>query len=82
MEDLYAPSTLGHKGLPFPVGGPSLQNANVRCLVFDTTPQTAVLQVTASFSSMMETVLSVAMLEQEWAGHNEVSDPSAPLHAF
>jgi hypothetical protein len=31
---------------------------------------------------MMETVLSVAMLEQEWAGHNEVSDPSAPLHAF
>jgi len=47
---------LGHKGLPFPVGGSSLRNANVGCLVFDTTPQTT--------QHDGKLVLSVAMLDK------------------
>jgi hypothetical protein len=71
----------GHKGLPFSVGGPSLQNANVDVSCLTLLPRLRELQVIAKFCSMMENGAHCCNARQEWAGHNEVSGPSVPLHA-
>ena len=73
---------LGHKGQPFSVGDPSLQNANVRCLVFDTTPRAVGAPSDCKFSNMVQNGAQCCNARQELTGHNEASGPSVPLDAF
>ena len=55
---------LARKRLPFPVGGPSLQNANVRCSrVRHLLLKLRELHVIAKFSGMME---KRAMPDKSW----------------